>query len=173
LALTSALVTAWSLRAYPTAIGLGHASVIVNLLLLTETAVRSAVKPSAAFSTSSRDRQDRYTNPRDAPSFLVLDTVSLALVTLHSLQVCGFVHFADPRVALALVAAWPATIANWITRLALETTAFDSLARAVAVKEVAAMRLATQVRRLGGVRSVPPDANAFKRFPALVRVHVG
>ena len=46
----------------------------------------------------------------------------------------------------------------------LETTAFDSLARAVAVKEVAAMRLATQVRRLGGVRSVPPDANAFKRF---------
>ena len=164
LALTSALVTAWSLRAYPTAIGLGHASVIVNLLLLTETAVRSAVKPSAAFSTSSRDRQDRYTNPRDAPAFLVLDTVSLALVTLHSLQVCGFVHFADPRVALALVAAWPATIANWITRLALETTAFDSLARAVAVKEVAAMRLATQVRRLGGVRSVPPDANAFKRF---------
>ena len=164
LALTSALVTAWSLRAYPTAIGLGHASVIVNLLLLTETAVRSAVKPSVAFSTSSRDRQDRYTNPRDAPAFLVLDTVSLALVTLHSLQVCGFVHFADPRVALALVAAWPATIANWITRLALETTAFDSLARAVAVKEVAAMRLATQVRRLGGVRSVPPDANAFKRF---------
>ena len=164
LALTSALVTAWSLRAYPTAIGLGHASVIVNLLLLTETAVRSAVKPSVSFATSSRDRQDRYTNPRDAPAFLVLDTVSLALVTLHSLQVCGFVHFADPRVALALVAAWPATIANWITRLALETTAFDSLARAVAVKEVAAMRLATQVRRLGGVRSVPPDANAFKRF---------
>lgn len=131
----------------------------VNLLLLFETAVRSVAKPSVAYANRASDR-----HPRDAPAFLVLDTVALALVTLHSLQVCGFVRFADPRVATALVAAWPATIANWISRLAMETTAFDALSRAVAAKEVAAMRLATQVRRLGGARCLPPDANAFARF---------
>ena len=64
LALTSALVTAWSLRAYPTAIGLGHASVIVNLLLLTETAVRSAVKPSVCV----RDFLSRPPGPIHKPA---------------------------------------------------------------------------------------------------------
>lgn len=131
----------------------------VNLLLLAETAVRSVAKPSVAYANRASDR-----HPRDAPAFLVLDTVALALCTLHSLQVCGFVRFADPKVAAALVAAWPATIANWTSRLAMETTAFDALSRAVAAKEVAAMRLATQVRRLGGARCLPPDANAFARF---------
>ena len=103
----------------------------VNLLLLFETAVRSVAKPSVAYANRASDR-----HPRDAPAFLVLDTVALALVTLHSLQVCGFVRFADPKVAVALVAAWPASIANWTSRLAMETTAFDALSRAVAAKEV-------------------------------------
>ena len=160
LTLTSALVTAWSLRAHSIAVFLGNACVHVNLLLLAETAMRSFAKPSVAYA----NRIDADRHPRDAPAFLVLDTVALALVTLHSLQVCGFVRFADPKVAIALVAAWPASIANWTSRLAMETTAFDALSRAVAAKEVAAMRLATQVRRLGGARCLPPDANAFARF---------
>ena len=70
---------------------------------------------------------------------------------------------------VALVAAWPASIANWTSRLAMETTAFDALSRAVAAKEVAAMRLATQVRRSvvqGVFRRTPTRSRGFWRWCA-------
>ena len=158
LTLTSALVTAWSLRAHSVAVFLGNACVHVNLLLLAETAMRSFAKPSVAYA----NRIDADRHPRDAPAFLVLDTVALALVVTQPAGV-RVRAFRGPQGGRRVGRGVAASIANWTSR-AMETTAFDALSRAVAAKEVAAMRLATQVRRLGGARCLPPDANAFARF---------
>ena len=70
---------------------------------------------------------------------------------------------ANPVVSRALLAVWPAAIANWVVRLVVETDLFSNVAAAVALKETRAMQHATSLRRLGGARCPPPNAGRARR----------
>jgi len=45
--------------------------------------------------------------------FLVIDTAAVAFVFLHTLQVCGWLHFSNPWVSHALLGMWPIAITHW------------------------------------------------------------
>ena len=66
-------------------------------------------------------RRARRRARRDLSAFLVLDMFLVCVVAAHTANLSGAVAFADPRVAAALAFAWPASVANWIGRLASGT----------------------------------------------------
>jgi hypothetical protein len=152
-------VAAWTLRLVELTGVMGVFVLSLAPGLLAETLARSLVPPSDFHAA------DRASGPtiRDAPVFLVVDLCCLALVALHTARVCGLVAFASDTFATALLLSWPAAIANWATRLVVETDAFADVASAVARKETMAMQHATRMRRLGGARCPPPDAGRFSR----------
>ena len=158
---TSLTVAAWTLRLVELTGVLGVFVLSLAPGLLAETLARSLVPPSSDFHAA--DRAIRSPTIRDAPVFLVVDLCCLALVALHTARVCGLVAFASDAFATALLLSWPAAIANWATRLVVETDAFADVASAVARKETMAMQHATRMRRLGGARCPPPDAGRFSR----------
>ena len=158
---TSLTVAAWTLRLVELTGVLGVFVLGLAPGLLAETLARSLVPPSSDFHAT--DRAIRSPTIRDAPVFLVVDLCCLALVALHTARVCGLVAFASDAFATALLLSWPAAIANWATRLVVETDAFADVASAVARKETMAMQHATRMRRLGGARCPPPDAGRFSR----------
>ena len=159
---TSLTVAAWTLRLVELTGVLGVFVLGLAPGLLAETLARSLVPPSSDFHAADR-RASRGPTIRDAPVFLVVDLCCLALVALHTARVCGLVAFASDAFATALLLSWPAAIANWATRLVVETDAFADVASAVARKETMAMQHATRMRRLGGARCPPPDAGRFSR----------
>ena len=159
---TSLTVAAWTLRLVELTGVLGVFVLGLAPGLLAETLARSLVPPSSDFHAADR-RASRGPTIRDAPVFLVVDLCCLALVALHTARVCGLVSFASDAFATALLLSWPAAIANWATRLVVETDAFADVASAVARKETMAMQHATRMRRLGGARCPPPDAGRFSR----------
>ena len=145
---------------------IGLACVTIHGLLFAEVVARACVMDRsdvAAGAGAATAVDSSHSNPRSAPVFLVIDTLALALVTLLTLQVCGFARFSNPLVCHALLAMWPAAIANWVVRLVVETDLFSNVAAAVARKETLAMQHATSLRRLGGARCPPPNANARQR----------
>jgi hypothetical protein len=161
---TFAMVLTWTLRAFDATAAVGLACVTIHGLLFAEVVARSCIMDHPYHPSSERTtRNGTHANPRAAPVFLVVDTVALAFVTLHTLQVCGFVHFTNPLVSHGLLAVWPLAIANWVVRLVVETDLFSNVAAAVARKETRAMQHATSLRRLGGARCPPPDAGRARR----------
>ena len=176
--LTCATIVAWTLGARGLAAALGAASLKAHAALVAETCARSVAplpKTSRIANRSSRidgfpdARRARRRARRDLSAFLVLDMFLVCVVAAHTANLSGAVAFADPRVAAGLAFAWPASVANWIGRLASETRwrVFDDVAVAVARKETTAMRRATRARRLGGLpapKLPPPDAKRWRRI---------
>ena len=146
------MVLTWTFNAYAATAFVGAACTGIHAALFAEVVARSVVTGYGS------DGMSAHESPRGAPVFLVVDTVALALVTLHTLQVCGSVAFSSPMVSNALLAVWPIACANWVVRLAVETDIFSNVAAAVALKETLAMQHATSLRRLGGARCPPPNA---------------
>jgi len=175
--LTCATIVAWTLGARALAAELGAASLKAHAALVAETCARSfaPLPKTSRIAGSFRvggfpdARRARRRARRDLSAFLVLDMFLVCVVAAHTANLSGAVAFADPRVAAALAFAWPASVANWIGRLASETRwrVFDDVAVAVARKETTAMRRATRARRLGGLpapKLPPPDAKRWRRI---------
>ena len=175
--LTCATIVAWTLGARALAAELGAASLKAHAALVGETCARSfaPLPKTSRIAGSFRiggfpdARRARRRARRDLSAFLVLDMFLVCVVAAHTANLSGAVAFADPRVAAALAFAWPASVANWIGRLASETRwrVFDDVAVAVARKETTAMRRATRARRLGGLpapKLPPPDAKRWRRI---------
>ena len=152
---TSLLVAAWTLRADAAVASLASFAAFAHASQLAEILARAR--------DDRRRLADDDRTPRDAPIYLVIDTVVLVLATMRALVVTGGAAFADPAWAAATTAAWPLAMASWTSRLSTETDAFADVAAAVGRKESMALQRSTSVRRLGGARCPPPDAGRVAR----------
>ena len=110
LANTLLMMMTWVLRVPDATYGIAFVCLVLHAGLLAEAVARSC-NPS-------------YCPRRSHPLFLVLDTLLTAAVALHTMQVCGWAVFQSAWLAHAMLAVWPIAIANWVSRLALETDLF-------------------------------------------------
>ena len=104
------MVMTWTLRAAPLTSAIGLVCVALHAALFAEVVARSCMAPEKG---GSQGGVSGGSAPRSAPVFLVIDTAAVAFVFLHTLQVCGWLHFSNPWVSHALLGMWPIAITHW------------------------------------------------------------
>lgn len=94
---------------------------------------------------------------RAHPLFLVFDSAGIVLVLAQALEGLGWLAFSNATLAAGVRAIWPLTIANWVSRLALQSQLWNNHRQAIALKEGHALRSAANssaMRMLDGAMDV-------------------